>query len=286
MLVVCCGMMRSGSTLQYQIAVSIVEKAGKGSGLGEIRQVSCSELEKNNIKNEIQVVKVHKFEYLKGAKEAIEQGKAVGLYSFRDIRDVTVSLMVMRKTDFDRLIFHNPEIQQCLKDFYAWTSIRGMMISQYEVIVNNLTEEVLKIANHLKVDLSVEDAQAIANEYSIKKQRVRIKTWKERSGKNTRTHEPKTLLHYNHINSGQSQQWVNALTPLQIAYLENMAGDWLQMQGYSLSQPLYIHWASQLVFSRYELMRKIERLKHHWQHHTLNATLQSKLRQIQNSPDK
>lgn len=278
MLVICCGMMRSGSTLQYQLAVAVLERTGKGSALGEIRHGDCRELEKANTKGEIQVLKVHKFSYLKGAKEAIEQGKATGLYVYRDIRNVTVSLIKMRKISFEKLIFQSKDIQQCLDDFYRWNSLEGLLVSKYETMIHDLTGEVLRIAAHLNINLSHEDAQAIAENHSLNKQKNRIIAWKEGSGKDSRTHEPKTLLHYNHINSGQSKQWANSLSPLQIGHLENMASDWLHQQGYFISQPPYVHWTSRLVFGRYELMRKIVRLKHHWQQRTLISTFTSKWR--------
>ncbi len=264
MLVICCGMMRSGSTLQYQLAVSILEKTGKGTGLGEIRHGNCSDLEQGNQTGEIQVIKVHKLSHLKGVKEAIGQGKATGIYIFRDIRDVTVSLMKMRKSNFDTLIFRSKEVQQCLDDFYAWTSFDGLLISRYETMVNNLSNEVARIAAHLKIDLLPREIQAIAEAHTIDQQKDRIKTWKEVSSQESQTYEPKTLLHYNHISSGKSQQWAIDLTSIQIGYLETIAGEWLTQQDYPLSQPSYVRWTSQLVFSKYKFRRKVSRLSHYW----------------------
>jgi hypothetical protein len=254
-------MMRSGSTLQYQLAVAIVEKKGLGSGLGEVRNSNCQDLIKANSNNQIQVVKVHKFIHLQGAKEAVAQGQATCIYIYRDIRDVTVSLMKMRKWNFDRLIFGSKEIQQCLKDFDLWTSIPGIYISNYENMMQDIKGEVARIAQHLKIDLSPEEIEEIAQNHSLEKQKNRIKTWKSSSDKDSETYEQKTLLHYNHINSGKSQQWCDALNQLQIGYLESIAAAWMKSQDYALSQPVYLRWFSQIFFVRYLIKEKINRVR-------------------------
>jgi hypothetical protein len=270
MLVICCGMMRSGSTLQYQLAVAIVEKRALGCGLGEARNSNCQDLITANFNNQIQVVKVHQFSHLQGAKEAVAQGQATCIYIYRDIRDVTVSLMKMRKWNFDRLIFGSKEIQQCLKDFNLWTSIPEIYISSYENMMQDLKQEVARIAQHLKIELSPEEITEIAQNHSLQQQKNKIKTWKWESGKNSGNYEPKTLLHYNHINSGKSQQWRDSLNQIQLGYLESIAKKWMETQGYTLSQPIYLRWLSQLVFIGYLIKEKINRVKQVLASKTLN----------------
>lgn len=261
MLVICCGMKRSGSTLQYQLAVSILERRGKGRGLGDLRNVDCQELHQANTTGEIQVLKVHKLSHLKGIEKAFEEGYAVGLYVYRDLRDVAVSLMNLRQLSFDQLI-HRREIPDNLRAFEQFTSLPKMHISRYEDIVNNLSTEVLNIANHLGIELSKEEAESIAQKYSLTQQKARIEKWKQQAGSNNKERNPNTLLHQNHIKSGKSQQWKNALAPLEISYLENLTGKWLVKHNYPLSQPLYLRLVSRLVYSKYFWHQKIQRFKH------------------------
>ncbi|MGB3240568.1 MAG: sulfotransferase domain-containing protein, partial [Geitlerinemataceae cyanobacterium] len=266
MLVICCGMLRSGSTLQYQLAVAILEKTGRGSGLGDPRNVDCLELANANPSGMMQVLKVHKFQHLQHVEAAIDRRQAKCLYTYRDVRDVAVSLMNMRNIGFEELIFRNQEVQQSLSDFQAWTSFDDVLISRYEEMVSDIPQEVLRIAKHLNIELSTEDAIAIAENHSLDKQKQRIQQWKQGDDFNPRNHEAKSLLHHNHINSGRSQQWCETLTPIQIAYLESLTGTWLRDRGYSLSQPFLIQKASQILYSRYKLMGKLGRLQHHLQH--------------------
>jgi Sulfotransferase domain len=271
-------MLRSGSTLQYQLAVAILEKTGRGSGLGDPRNVDCLELANANSSGMMQVLKVHKFKHLQNVEAAIDRRQAKCLYTYRDVRDVAVSLMNMRSINFEELIFRNKEVQQSLSDFQAWTSFDGVLISRYEEMVNNIPQEVLKIAKYLNVELSTEDAIALADNYTLDKQKQRIQQWTQGEEFNPSTHESKSLLHHNHINSGKSQQWSETLTPLQIAYLESLTETWLCDRGYSLSQPFFLRLASKLLYSRYKLMGKLGRLQHHFQHGTLMPTLSLKRR--------
>ncbi|MGF1480465.1 MAG: sulfotransferase domain-containing protein [Cyanophyceae cyanobacterium] len=262
MFVFCCGMMRSGSTLQYQLAASISEESGKGRGIGEIRWSNFAELERAYSDDSIKVCKLHHIKHLKGARSALESGKAVGIYTFRDIRDVTVSLMSMRKTKFDNIVFKTREIPECLDNYYAWTSLPGLLISQYEEMSQNIPEEVERIAAHLNIELSPEKTQEIANAHSKQNQLHRIQKWNAKAEQTANPYDPKTLLLSRHINSGKSQQWKTTLTPIQIGYLESLAGNWLENHGYSLSQPLYVRQLSQLVYFKYALAKKLERLSH------------------------
>ncbi|MEA5510198.1 sulfotransferase domain-containing protein [Crocosphaera sp. UHCC 0190] len=261
MLIICCGMMRSGSTLQYQLTLAILEKTNKGTGLGEIRDGDCQQLLQTQSDDQMQVLKVHQFRHLKGVETAITQGQAKGIYTYRDIRDVTASLMKMRKATFEKLMFHTREIEECIRDFYHWTNLDHLLISRYEIMVNDLTQEALRIADHLNINLSQQEAQVIADEYSIERQKSRISSWKNNQVNDSKFYDPKSLLHANHIDSGKLNKWVNTLTPLQVAYLETTAKDWLISQNYPLSQPLFMDWLSQVVYAKYGIAKKINRIK-------------------------
>lgn len=275
MLVICCGMLRSGSTLQYQLAVSLLEKTGLGFGIGDPRHLDCQELVKANPAT-IQVLKVHKFKHLQHVEEAIAQGKAKCLYTYRDVRDVAVSLMNLRQIGFKELIWRHQEVQQSLNDFQAWTSLEGVMISRYEQMVNNIPQEVLRIAKHLNIELSTEMAIDIANNHTLEKQKERIRQWQSREDFNPRTHDGKSLLHHNHINSGTSEQWRETLTPMQIAFVESLTETWLRQWGYHLSQPVLARTASKVLYSRYQLASALARWRHQIQQRTIVPILSLK----------
>ena len=263
MLVISCGMMRSGSTLQYQLAVELLQRAGRGEGIGEVRNTTCQDLEAQT-HGHVHVVKVHKRQLLAGVSDAIADGYATGLYISRDIRDVAVSLMNMRQISFERLMFRSGEVEQALRDYEAWTALPGILISQYEVMMADLAQEVQRIARHLNIDLSPGTAAEIADKYDLKRQQKRIQAWKADPNYDASQHDPNTLLHHNHIRSGETQQWRTVLTPIQIAYLEYMAGDWLRSQGYELSQPQWRQQLSRAVFLKEKVRRKWNALSRRW----------------------
>jgi hypothetical protein len=256
MLVICCGMMRSGSTLQYQIATALVEKMGKGIGIGEVRDANCRQLINAKPEHQMQVLKVHQLRHLKGVKEALEQDEAKCIYSYRDIRDVTTSLIRMRKSTFEKVTFQTQEIKECINDFYAWTSLKNVLVSRYEEMTKDLTNEVMKISHHLGLNCSLEEAQELANEFSLKKQKMRIEQWQAQQIKESVYYDPKTLLHANHINSDGKQNNSIKLTSLQIAYLDNMAEKWLKSQSYPIFSSLIMR---KIAYLKYKMQNKIRR---------------------------
>jgi hypothetical protein len=235
-------MPRSGSTLQYQLAVAVVERAGKGSGIGWIEHARCQELRDANSTGEMQVLKMHRFDQLEGTNEAIAEGWATCLYVYRDIRDVAVSLMNKEGISFRQLVL-SQYLSTILQEFYNWTSVERILVSQYEALIDDLPQEVLRIASHLSIWLSPEDAQTIADEYTLEKQKKRIEALRNQS----QEYDCDRILHANHIHSGASQRWKTHLKPLQIGYLEHMGYNWLRSQNYSLSQAFYYRWAGRVL---------------------------------------
>jgi Sulfotransferase domain len=260
MLVICCGMMRSGSTLQYQIATELVEKAGKGIGLGEVRDADCRQLLDAKPENQMQVVKLHQLRHLKGVKEAIAQNQARCIYSYRDIRDVTYSLVRMRNSTFEKVIFQTQEIKECIDNFYAWTALDNVLISRYEDMIADLVNETLRISHHLGLACSLEDAQTIADQFNLKKQRSRIEQWQAAKQEGASGYEPKSMLHANHINSDRLQNASTKLSALQIAYLENMTETWLKSQNYTITSSSMMRKISDLSYLGYTITPKIQRV--------------------------
>lgn len=81
-LVVCCGMSRSGSTLQYQLVKAILEHVEWGQGVGFANKWD----ESSNA-----IVKAERYAPWLG--EMIDEGTAVGVSIHRDPRQVAISLL-------------------------------------------------------------------------------------------------------------------------------------------------------------------------------------------------
>ncbi|OAD20264.1 hypothetical protein THIOM_004044, partial [Candidatus Thiomargarita nelsonii] len=101
MLIVCNGMLRSGSTLQYNLLKSIVESHNLGGAEGYFSSEQFQSLRKKferwGISSEIIVIKTH--DIIPYSEEMIKSGTMKICYTYRDIRDVAVS--AQRKFDLD-----------------------------------------------------------------------------------------------------------------------------------------------------------------------------------------
>src|SRR5438132_1477367 len=102
MWIFCGGMKRSASTLQYQLASALVEQAGTGT---RSTWVPSSEFpclrERYADLGSWKVFKSHDCTP-EIAREMTDHG-SLGLYIYRDLRDVIASQMQMSRVSFDRL---------------------------------------------------------------------------------------------------------------------------------------------------------------------------------------
>jgi hypothetical protein len=237
MWIFCCGMMRSGSTVQFQIAARLVEDAGLGKRVEWVSPEDFAVLrDKYATYREWKVFKTHIC--TKQMAEEFLRHNALGLYIFRDLRDVIVSILKKTNTPFDKIFVEN-YLNTCLNQYLKWTNLPGVMISKYEDLIADLPGEVKKIARLLKIYLSPGNCELIASDYTLEKQKERIEKYNyDLKGQNLtykgQSFNPHTLLHVDHINSGSIDQWKQFLSMEQIKFIEIRAGKWLKSHGYTL----------------------------------------------------
>ncbi|MDT9189848.1 MAG: sulfotransferase domain-containing protein [Limnospira sp. PMC 894.15] len=231
-------MARSGSTVQYQMVCEIIESLGLGMTMGWV-QVPNKEL-LDNLENaafrkdKFLVIKSHDFS--PQIKILVEAGKVKVVYVYRDLRDVVVSLANKFSKSTDNAI---AKLSHQLNNYYLWTSLENIMISQYENMVVDLYSEVLKIANYLELEVNNDLARSISNKLEINQQKQKVKKLDydpdviKSSGNDL--YDPVSQLHNNHINSGKWGQWKESLSKEQIQFIESWAFSWLMERGYPLS---------------------------------------------------
>lgn len=224
MLVICCGMQRSGSTLQYQIACAVAERAGVGRGVGWDWPNATPEMAVSA--RPVHVLKVHQpndtFEL------TLDPAFTRYLYCHRDVRDVVVSLI--DKTgpmDDDRLV--NELKNGLIGPYNAFVSRPGALVSRYEDMINDLPGEVRRIAQTIGVTVHETDVADIADGLRLENQKAFIggRDWSD-----GRAWDGRTLLHRNHIADGLVGKWRERLSERQIAIIEQHAGGWLRARGY------------------------------------------------------
>lgn len=243
MWIFCCGMYRSGSTLQYQLTARLVEEAGVGKRVEWAKPEKFPRIcEKMADYKGLKVFKCHIC-----TDEILAQFKkqnALGVYVFRDIREVVASTLRKKyrenKNEKFQGDFRKNLIERSLRNYYKWTSLNNVLVSKYEEMILDLTKEAKRIAHHIGVSLPEEKYQVISEALSIDKQIQRIEVLKKKPiprielspGK---IFDPKTLLHTDHITSGGTDNWRHELTQEHIKLIEEKAGDWLRENGYTLS---------------------------------------------------
>jgi hypothetical protein len=153
-LIFCCGMNRAGSTVQYQIVVELIESNHLGLSIGWIENVNSQALEilHNAIerKDKFLVIKCHR--YTPTAAALVEAGFAKAVYIYRDLRDVAVSLSRKFFPSIEAVLSARA-LEFSLENYYGWTSLSDVTISQYELTLGNLTQEVIKIAKYLGISI-------------------------------------------------------------------------------------------------------------------------------------
>lgn len=233
----CCGMYRSASTLQFQIAARLVKDGGVGQQVGWIDWKRFPEVRNLYANyNGLKVTKVHTCsapiisEFVKN--------NAKGIYIFRDIRDVYTSSMKQRLKAFDQL-WNEGFIESCLDNYKKWNSLPRVLVSNYEEVVENLPREVKRIATHMDVNISL-DSQRIADGYTVEIQQKRIGNFKDKLLRMPETHENKdreivdyydeeSLLHINHIDSGKVGRWKEELSIKEVALIDNKVINWRRL---------------------------------------------------------
>jgi hypothetical protein len=234
----CCGMYRSGSTVQYQIAAEIVERSKLGQRVGSIVYddfIALSEKYKNT--DTILVAKAH--HCFEEARESLSSGGAKGIYSYRDLRDVVVSWS--KKNEFKIAeVLQSDFIDLCLDGYYQWTTAPHVLVSRYEDFFTDLTTETAQIAAHLGVKLAPETIRNIAEAFSLENQKTYLNKFDfETQGFVYNADIRVDLhsgLHSNHIRSGAAGEWKQELTDTEVAAIEQKCLYWLAGRSYSLAQ--------------------------------------------------
>ena len=103
--------------------------------------------------------------------------------------------------------------------------------------MQDVPDAVTRIASHLGLHVTPEDAQSVADEYSVERQTERIGSFKDAQVLDHKiAFDKHSLLHDNHISEakGQVSQWRTVLTPAQTALIEERYGAWLVAHNYAL----------------------------------------------------
>lgn len=221
MLVVCCGMGRSGGTQQYQLTMEIFKRYE----LGEIREFGL-----HYAKGEDALVKSEWFseKYERYVVPVLEgKGKAIGIY--RDPRDVITSLLEWRGRQEKEYKFEDGLWHRIFDRWNGWEPICSHVARYEDVHPDNWAKEVAEIGQVLGVKIDDKEAHNIAATWSIDNNI-------DRQAEQTSWFHGPTMLTKKHISRDRGRsRWRERLTTEQVYEIEEYLGkDWMEAHGYSL----------------------------------------------------
>jgi hypothetical protein len=237
MYVLCVGMYRSGSTWQYDVACHLVEKHRAGRRLGFLtgEQFAARTGEPDGW----QVVKSHNQHPAFAA--ALSEGRALALYSYRDLRDVAYSLAHKWGSSFAEVVERKQLLHLCLENDAFWSTRPRTLSQRYEAIMADPAAAVEEVAEQLGITLEDGEADAVAQEYSLKANLWRAIEFANRLRErgvdlddpaNAHRWDEHTQLHWNHIRAGRVGGWRQEAAPRELATLAGICGRWLIERGY------------------------------------------------------
>ena len=231
MLILVCGMHRSGSTLVWQITRQLVD--GR-PGLRNPRGIEPDAFPAAAADpDDLLLAKIH---YRGSLKESDFPDEGVRyLYTFRDPRDVVASLF--RKGRFkpgnpkrgpqnSRLIARRE-----LRGDAFWRARKGLWVGRYEDFQGDVPSLVRELARFLDIEIDEQRVAQIAADVDIEQQQERV--WESR----TSGVDPDLRVTANHITDGRHGAWRDTLTPEETTAIENECAEWLVRHGYVVETP-------------------------------------------------
>jgi hypothetical protein len=217
--------------VQYQIASHLVEHCGRGR---RITWHSPDEFEAVRLTHAAEpgmlVFKAHGLTAVMREELDRRGGRVITVH--RDVRDVVVSALRKNGWSF-RHIWNNRYLQRWTRRFEDWAAIPGALVSRYESLVQGLEDEARRIAGLLGLPADDGMVTAVASEYAIDRQRERLADIREKQSRGILTKfDPHSLLHFNHVTSGEVGIFRRALAPAEIRAIEDVCGEWLDRWGY------------------------------------------------------
>lgn len=240
MLLICCGMPRSGSTLQFNISWKIATVGELGERV-EWRSSSnwehaADELARMEASPELYVIKMHFPPYC--VKKLAEAGGRVRfVYVHRDLFDVVYSM----KTKFNFSLSHAIERVGDALDAERWLMARPaktVLVQDYALLLNDLPEAVRQVAAFEGATLDANMISAIAEDLSItsayEKSRQKTPRFEHLRRKISRLlgrkiafADDELMLHPNHISEHRGQIGIGRekLAEAEIAAVGSAFGD-------------------------------------------------------------
>lgn len=243
-IIICSGMMRSGSTWSFNvcrllystIAEKLNQPAESGYMDGEAVDVF---LEQANLEErKFVVIKAH----TPGAKtlERIDNGTVKNVYTFRDPRDAVASRRTFQDEPFEESV---EWIKRNITFMNRFAQAQQTLFIRYEDMMRDSLSQIKALGQYLGVDLNerlIRDLDHNTNFTHSRATASRVKELPPEQLYQDRSHlvDRVTNLHENHIQSGKTGRWRTELTEEQNRILLNAFGKILISLNYETESSL------------------------------------------------
>ena len=223
-------MIRSGSTLQYQLAGEILATRGPVRKLGFIPPEGNLPAGLANNPGP-GLCKLHHFDQTLAGM--LKHDKAVGVYSFRDLRDVAVSVMRQFKISFDQA-WGDRWLHYAVEAGEKWLALPNVYSAKYEVYSKNLEQETERISQYLGIHITPQQITSITNENRLEALKAKAEYNAAIMGSTGKPIGNEGDVKNPWMpNDGSIGRWKDVLTPGQQELIEGEFADWLELRGYT-----------------------------------------------------
>jgi hypothetical protein len=255
MLVICNGMVRSGSTAQYNMARLLVERAGIGVGQGALaalfqgRSPDAGGLAGDSRHFAFKIHDLHEFSDPAYVVRLASEGRLKLLYIHRDIRDVYLSLKRMQRKSPEQLLAILDNAVQSWKWVEERLDEPWILVQRYDDLMADMVTATREIAHHLGVAATTGEIEGVAASCSLSSAEAKTRALKREVAREaiaeratTDTRDPTTvywdmhtLLHHNHISrtKGRSGMWREELTDVEVDAVVDRYGSVMADLGYA-----------------------------------------------------
>ncbi len=243
-LVICSGMMRSGSTWSYNVCRTMFMQLAVRTNRKVLHGYADSAIMDDFVLNrwaltpELVVFKSH--EIGPAALTAVQAGNAKAVVTFRDPRDCVASYMIFKHWSFENSM-HQISGTAKLLDQHALCE--HSLLVRYEDMMTNRLGEVRRIATHLRLKFNedfitgVDAATGMEAGMKVSDSLQNRPADKFVMSDNHKV-DPTTHLHENHFNGGTIGRWKQELSPEQIRISTEFFASWLLRLNYETPDSL------------------------------------------------
>jgi hypothetical protein len=231
-------MIRSGSTLQYQVVSDLLEERGLGRRVGFVEPNTFREFRSQfEAANGLSVVKIHDF--LPEIEPWLKLERSQIFYTYRDLRSVAVSVMRIWNIPFSEVICQNGWLDKAVTSEARWRAYPKTLVSRYEDLMESLPHEIGRWATALGLSLTPLELEDLAARYSVPAQQERIRRANlSEQGMTTGPldrYDAESMLHQHHITDGSMDGWKKELDSAQVRQIEDRYSGWLLDHGFALA---------------------------------------------------